>query len=97
MFFLLFEVKKAKLFMKHSKLILGLTSFCLAIAAVAATKAKRYTVTSGYITGANLHCTLIKSTDCTTSGTIQCTSVGHTDLWALNNSGRCTTKVFKVE
>jgi hypothetical protein len=85
--------------MKKSKIFLGLTSLCLAVAAIAATKANSRAVaaTSGYTQGASF-CTDLVSRSCFTSVGGQCTGGagdGHKALWKHQPAAACLTAVFK--
>jgi hypothetical protein len=83
--------------MKNSNLYKGIISLLLACAAIAVTNSKKGVSTSGYCTGTNLHCTEFGGAYCVTDGTVQCTTIGHGQLWEKNLYGRCVTKVFKIE
>ncbi len=80
-------------FMKKVRVFLAMTTFCLAIAGVASTKANSKLVSiPGYTENPTTHkCTVYSGVDCEGT-TFNCLS-GTTQLFALNNNAACTIQL----
>jgi hypothetical protein len=74
--------------MKRSKVFLTLTTLCLTIVAVAATKVKQKALADGYFTNGTGHCNVVGSTACTTAGSVRCTNGASVPLYTLA-AGEC--------
>jgi len=86
--------------MKRSKIFLGASSLILAVAAIAATKAKQTTTVKGYYSIGNQRCTVLGSLSaCTTQSGNQCTiNVAGTSTPLFTYAkGICAHEVFKPQ
>jgi hypothetical protein len=81
--------------MKRSKLFLGATTFVLAIAAIAATKAKQTAAIHGYYSVNGGNCIVTGPKVCTTGGPLNCTT-GTQALFTRVATGKCANQLTKA-